>query len=767
MTSLLRGLLAAALVLTAPGLAPYEAAAQVVRLAPVRSGLGQSSGYSGARGGRFAPGGTYRASANSFPGTFRTLPGAPAPAPAARAASIAGADFSPAAAPAFEVEGALAPSIPGTEEAPRTLGIGPAPIFQAPAAPAISNLARDGSLSGLAAVPGSDSPESAPQKTTFRGQRGLDAARSWLISRRENEEISAPSSPHSLAGRASLFVGLSPAGGDSKEGQSTSAPAPAPGDKAAPKPDADKSWLGLGKMAVLFILALIIAQIGVESLGAAMPALVKKSFGDITKMAELTIFSSISGILGRTVGQVAVKKWGLKTTFLVSTGARVVSISILAGLLATGHMVWPLMIVFFTLNGFLGGIAATAEASIPPAIYGPNQTKLERFWTWEQTLLEIVGVAGPILTGAVVASWGFLPPLLAFPVSFIISIALMVMFLRLPSKAEALGRADGAKPKKTSAGLGALARGELLLALSGILAGLRAAGAWAAGLFNGRVWQRAPKPVPTQGGEKKPEGFGSVFKELGRKIVHGARVVWRDPLLRTTFFAYTAFMLLNPFLYTMLAPNFGVALIGEADESILTSVIGMLTGLYSLGGLLGGFMMMFEQRKIKRLLAGTPDRPAITAAEENELMRRSMLRWMKWGTFGLAAIATMALPLPMLGALVTLPAWLSWAGALTLPALALIPFGVAQVISMVKLKSYFQSKAPEKEMVDAMGFFGSASLAASTVGILALKYLFKGFEGFTPFYIIAGAMIPLAVIYVYLTRRLAAASGPDAGPNNK
>jgi len=59
-----------------------------------------------------------------------------------------------------------------------------------------------------------------------------------------------------------------------------------------------------------------------------------------------------------------------------------------------------------------------------------------------------------------------------------------------------------------------------------------------------------------------------------------------------------------------------------------------------------------------------------------------------------------------------------------------------------------------------MGFFGSASLAVSTAGLLALKYLFQGVAGFTPFIYIALALIPLAAYYIYLTRKLGKVSAP-------
>ena len=116
--------------------------------------------------------------------------------------------------------------------------------------------------------------------------------------------------------------------------------------------------------------------------------------GIIKKVAERN-----AGIIGRTLGPMAVTKYGLKKTYLSATIARLVSITALCALLATGHMTLPLMMGFYSINGLLQGVATTAESSIPPALVGQNPAALERFWTWQQTLLETIGVAAPIATG--------------------------------------------------------------------------------------------------------------------------------------------------------------------------------------------------------------------------------------------------------------------------------------------------------------------------------------------------------------------------------
>lgn len=509
-----------------------------------------------------------------------------------------------------------------------------------------------------------------------------------------------------------LSIEAAPANKVTTEEAPTPAPAPAP----APTPEKPSGWFGLGKTAVFFIGSLVVAQIGVEALGAAMPTLVQQTFGDFTAVAQLAVFSSIASVVGRQLGPVAVRRFGLKTSYLGASALRLVSISVLAGLLATGHMTLPLMMAFYSINGLLSGISLTAMESIPPAIVGQNQGRIERFWTVEQTILEIIGIAGPIATGAIVASFGFLPALIAFPVTMAASLAIVLMTLRLP---KGIDEADAASKAKAAA---------------------------------------APK------------------KGFFEKIFKGAKLVWTNPVLRTAFIAYTAYTMLNPFLYTMLGPAYGIALLGAEQAQAATGVIGWLTGMYSLGGLLGGFLMMWEQKGMKaedaarraahEASAGKVSDEAwaeLSKAWESEVLRKSLLKWMLLGTAGLAGVAAMAVPLGMLSSYVALPAFLSWMGNLTLPALTLIPFGIAQVVAMLKLRSFFQASVPDakENMADAMGFFGSASLAVTTVGLLSLKYLFQAFTGFTPFFYIAAAMVPLAAAYLYLRWRLNRLTAPS------
>ncbi|MBI5243906.1 MAG: MFS transporter [Elusimicrobia bacterium] len=464
--------------------------------------------------------------------------------------------------------------------------------------------------------------------------------------------------------------------------------------KTDPAPAQEKKERSaLGKVAWWFISSLLVAQVGIEALGAAMPTLVQKAFGDFTVVAQLAVFSSIAGIIGRQIGPVLVEKFGIRKTYLGSMLLRLASISALIGLLATGHITLPLMIGFYSVNALIFGVTITALNSIPPLLVGQKNSALERFWSIEHTLVEIIGIAGPIVTGIVVSSFGFMPALIAFPVAALASAMIVWKTLRLPPKSEL----------------------------------------------------KSERP------QSRPGGVGAVFKGFFQKIGRGAKLVWRAPALRLSFIAYSLVMMLNPFLYQMMAPGYALALVGAANSELATSVSGWLTGLYSAGGLLGGLLMTMEGNRI----AKGKESGQIDDAQEAQILRKSLLRWLLLGTGGLSLLATLALPLPTLGAMAALPAFLSWASSLTLPALALIPFGIAQVISTLKLQSFFQARVPRKEdMADAMGFLGSASLAITTLGLVGMKYLFKAAAGLTPFTYLSFMLIPIGIAYLYLRWRL-------------
>lgn len=529
------------------------------------------------------------------------------------------------------------------------------------------------------------------------------------------------------------------------------------GEQPAPSGGSSIRW---------FLAGLLIAQIGVEALGVAMPLLMLERFGGFSAMAQIGVFSSLTGMVGRLAGGAVPREW-LKTAYVGASILRLASISVLivflmgptllpmvaaktglAFLASAGAWLAPfyamgsyaVLVGLYSVNGFLGGISVTTETSLVQAMLGNSRAVLEQFLALEQWLVEIVGVGGPKLGGKVINHFGFGWALAIYPVTFAVAIVLFAVGIRVPRK-------DAREAADT----------------------VRAAAAQA------------------------KAGIRDFFKSIGR----GAYVVFKNPVMRTAFLGYTAYMILNPFLYSILAPAFGV-LMARGDAKLGSEFASSITALYSLGGLVGGIVMwresvLIQAAKEERDESGRPkdgrvfrsaalralgralkpvssrlwwgmdwairraylgrwieaagENGSLPEAGEKEVLRKSTLLWMGLGTFGLAAFLAFLLP-------VAQPAYV-----------AIAAFGAAQVIANLKLRTWVMSEASREDQVKVNGFIGAASIGLVAIGLNLMGRLFDSFNGMTPFLYFNGGLALLAATYVWLRWTLKRHSEvPDAKP---
>lgn len=516
---------------------------------------------------------------------------------------------------------------------------------------------------------------------------------------------------------------LSPSTGEAQ----TDAPAQVPAPATAPAPDAAapaetakpwyKSWLGLGFMPAMFVVSAGIYQIGYESLGIGMQKAGQVVLGSVNYIAQLAVVRIFASMAGSIIAPIVIDKLGLRNAYWMSMGAQMAVVLTMTAMLVWGFPVITLpllgiqlssplawLALLYGLSGFLGGITYTAHDSIITLLFKQDQAKLERFGTIEHMLLEILAVPTPIVVGLIVVSFGFLPAILAYPIAMFVALMVVLLGVKFPEMDKAVRKADdlhktGDEPRKENALVG--------------------------------YW---------------------------KQLTRGAVVVWKNVPLRITFVAYALYMMFNFFIYYLLAATYGQAVAGDAWPSVQ----GFITGLYSGGGLVVTIMMLFESAKLARMRAPKDGSNPITAAQETEMLRQSMLRWMKWGTIGLVTFGAFLIPMAPLGALVTLPAWLSSVHFFTLPAIAMFLYGIPQVAANLKMSYFFKARIPdEKDIPAANGFFRAGTNLIYTLGLMGMSELFKGYEGlaaFKPFMIFVAVV---AALYVALTWALDKATKPS------
>ena len=601
-----------------------------------------------------------------------------------------------------------------------------------PAAPAVqANVPGEDAPAASAALPppdpiaGSGERLSKPDQLRFldavkRLDRSFKALRRAFAERRDSSDLRPASRADSeLSGKpASTPAGASPL-------RSGAAPAPlakpaprdadarrsppAPKEEGPGAPKKGPGWFGLGAAAATFLAALLAMQLGLEAQGQAMATLTEKAFGDFSILAQVSIFSQIGAMAGQQLAQPIIGRLGLAKTYYAGHFLRAASIGAMIFLLGTGMMPLGLMYVFYLANGVMTGIATTADGTLRKMLIGTGGGRQERFRVVWQMSAEVIGAAAPIAFGALVSVIG--PSLVTaiYPATIVAGLLILIARKVLPKDAAlTLAGADG----KAGAG----GKGGLLAAL----------------------------------------------KSLWRTMVEGKDVVLRNPVLKYSALGAAMFDILNVFLYRLLAPGYGKIVAGAAGMS---PIQGMIVGLFSFGGLLTAVMLLALQRGSKQAAR------AAAPAQSEDAQRRSVLRWTLLGAPAVLLLGTMALSTPTLGSLVALPPFLKWAGALTLPAVAMIPFGFLQVAASIKLNSFFTDNLPDpekdpanKELVQkAVAFQGSAMTLLSVIGMLAMKPLFGHLGTFNPFPYLAIATIPLALGLFFVQRKLAAATKPGSG----
>ncbi|MBI4061296.1 MAG: hypothetical protein HY403_07680 [Elusimicrobia bacterium] len=585
-----------------------------------------SAAQTAVAGGRLA----YRGGASAV--QVKTAPPSLAPAPS----------FSPLASPNLAA-----------------FGLTPAPVLAAPAV-----------VAPLASV-APDSPEPTRPLDEPERTRAVDERFAELKAAFDEKKVEDISSAEGAA--RSPRSTLAAAESDGEPSAAAEPPAPA-------KPPRAGGLLGFSKPLVFFLVALIIAEIGIEAQTAVIPPLIAKVFGDVSIASQVGMAASLAEFAGAVVAPIASKRLGLKKAYLWSTGLRIATGGLVAGLLAANWLGIGGLVALLAFESLLLGVSYITEKSIPAVIVDQDQAKLERFKAARQIGVETVATLVPIATGALVASFGFVPALIAFPAAMAVSMTLVAVTLRLPDKLSSIKDADLPGPKAGS--------------------------------------------------------LREFFKSFGQ----GASEIARKPVLLLSLLAYSFVDAPTSLIYWLLAPAFALHLAGPGAELAATAYSGMITGLYSLGAIIGSLLVMRQQRRYDR------ERQAgvLSEAKHAEAMRRSMLAWTATTALGLGLFLVLAVP------------FAGW-GTLTLPALAFLAFGAPQIAAKLKLESYFQSHAPKGAIDDATAVLEGASSIVIALSLWIFGQLLLGANVVSAFWL-AAAAAPYAAILLALCWALARAT---------
>lgn len=220
-------------------------------------------------------------------------------------------------------------------------------------------------------------------------------------------------------------------------------PGPPSGDDGARgEPPAPKPSRG-PRGALGFLASLLVAQVGVETAGLAVPQLANQLAGSFQSASLLPTVAFLALTAGSLVGGAVVDKRGVKKTYLTLFALRAASAVALAWTGVAGGLTFPLLVALFGVDYFFLGATRVTEAVVPTALY-KGRGQVAGFSNFAQMVIESMGVVGLAAGGLAIAAVGLHSALAAYAAAIVAASA--VAFLALRKASFSAPEASGPSP---------------------------------------------------------------------------------------------------------------------------------------------------------------------------------------------------------------------------------------------------------------------------------------------------------------------------------
>ncbi|MBI5200168.1 MAG: MFS transporter, partial [Elusimicrobia bacterium] len=205
------------------------------------------------------------------------------------------------------------------------------------------------------------------------------------------------------------------------------------------KPEGPKrgGFLGLNVASSIFIAALLVEQVGVEAWAAAWSKWVQAGYGmdAFAMLTTVSMFTSLAaGFAGGWLGDRIGQKW----TYVGTTA--------LSAALAAGILLWcgpggsvAMLIGLSAIRTLSATSGRTVEQTIPIALTDGDPEKLQRYNSVSQFILEIAGIAVPLMIGTLLGQFGSVGTMWFHPITAAAAAAMVFFLVKIPeSKPAAL-----------------------------------------------------------------------------------------------------------------------------------------------------------------------------------------------------------------------------------------------------------------------------------------------------------------------------------------
>jgi MFS family permease len=187
----------------------------------------------------------------------------------------------------------------------------------------------------------------------------------------------------------------------------------------------------------------LISQLGSSLSGLALPWFVLVTTGSTSRMGVVFAAELLPFVLFGLHAGLVVDRLGPRTTMLLSDLARAPVIALVPFLHAVGGLSYPIILAVAFAQGLLSTAYFTCQRALIPAIVGTDEQAVSRANTFLEGATNFTSFGGPAIAGVLIGVLGAVNVMWIDAVSFLMSFALVGVFVRVVREVHERGDAGG------------------------------------------------------------------------------------------------------------------------------------------------------------------------------------------------------------------------------------------------------------------------------------------------------------------------------------
>jgi predicted MFS family arabinose efflux permease len=196
---------------------------------------------------------------------------------------------------------------------------------------------------------------------------------------------------------------------------------------------------------VALLAAEVISSTGTQMTLVALPWFVLRTTGSPQRMSWVLVAEAVPIVVTGLWGGAAAARLGARRTMLLADFLRAPLFAAIPALSAAGLLGFPLLLALAAASGFFLVPYGTVQVTVVPDLVGERHVEVARVTALFQAANRVTFFVGPTIAGLLIAAVGAERVLYLDAATYLLSFALVGLFVHVPSRPVALSHHEGVR----------------------------------------------------------------------------------------------------------------------------------------------------------------------------------------------------------------------------------------------------------------------------------------------------------------------------------